>query len=88
MQSTAPHSGFLFFSFLGALLPVRTLQHIMQQHKAHRGAAAVYESAEARRLQIAGPDLPAPCQLIGAFQKSRGRGTMERLTPPSKKRGD
>lgn len=37
-------------------------------------------------LQIAGPDLPARCQLISAFQK-RSRRTMGRLTPPYK-RGD
>lgn len=43
----------------------------------------VYEAA-GPRLQIAGPDLPARCQLISAFQKS-SRGTMDRLTPPYKR---
>lgn len=41
-----------------------------------------YETAEPR-LQIAGPDLPARCQLISAFQK-KSRRTMDRLTPPYK----
>lgn len=42
----------------------------------------VYEAAEPR-LQIEGPDLPARCQLISAFQK-KSRRTMDRLTPPHK----
>lgn len=49
------------------------------------GSEWFYESAEPR-LQIAGPDLPARCQLISAFQK-KSRRTMDRLTPPYKPGG-
>ena len=63
--------------------------HIMQQQdketetqRERERGRMVYETAE-RRLQIAGPDLPARCQLISAFQK-RSRRTMDRLTPPYK----
>lgn len=76
----APHSAF----FLGAVSRSGCSHTLCSRIKRQRGRV-VYETAEPR-LQIAGPDLPARCQLISAFQK-RSRGTMDRLTPPYK-RGD
>lgn len=72
------------FSFLGAVSQSGCSYTLYSRIKRQRGRV-VYETAEPR-LQIAGPDLPARCQLISAFQK-RSRGTMDRLTPPYK-RGD
>lgn len=71
----------LFIQVLGAVSQSGCSYILCSRIKRERGRV-VYETAEPR-LQIAGPDLPARCQLISAFQK-RSRGTMDRLTPPYK----
>lgn len=60
----------------------RSCQDALTYYKETQRGRAVYETAEPQ-LQIAGPDVPARCQLISAFQK-RSRRTMDRLTPPYK----
>ena len=67
----------------------QTVEQVFMQNRGMRAIHAAFRDAfpvsfmgAEPPLQTA-PDLPAPCQLISAFQKS-SRGTMERLTPPYK----